>query len=265
MPESKTKIRLDQLMVQRDLAPSRTRAQALIMAGRVVVGDNRVDKPGTKIAPDSAIRVKGKDHPYVSRGGVKLEHALKHFGIDVAGFVALDVGASTGGFTDCLLQRGAIRVFALDVGRAQLHQKLRDDRRVKVMERFNVRNLTPRDLDEKVDLAVFDLSFISLELALPPVLGCLKSTGKIISLVKPQFEVGKGKVGKGGIVRDEAQRLFTVEKIQRLAIQLGLDSQGYVRSPITGAQGNVEYLLYLSLPQQNEIKTQPGEEPLGTE
>jgi len=216
------------------------------MAGRVVVGDNRVDKPGTKVFRDSAIRIKGKDHPFVSRGGVKLAHALDHFGIDVTGFVVLDVGASTGGFTDCLLQRGAARVFALDVGRAQLHQKLRDDRRVIVMERFNVRDLKPEDLGQKVDMAVFDLSFISLELAIGPAIECIKPKGQIVALVKPQFEVGKGKVGKGGIVRDEAMRLATVEKIQAAAKVLDLKSEGYVRSPITGAQGNVEFLLYLS-------------------
>lgn len=243
-------MRLDQLLVERDLAPSRTRAQALIMAGRVVVGENRVDKPGTRVTHDSPIRIKGKDHPFVSRGGVKLAYALDYFSIDVSGLVALDLGASTGGFTDCLLQRGAVKVFALDVGRAQLHQKLRDDERVMVMERFNVRNLTPQDLQEKVDLAVFDLSFISLELAMGPVMKCLKDSGQMVALVKPQFEVGKGKVGKGGIVRDEALRLQTVEKIQAMAEYLGMKSEGYTRSPITGAQGNVEFLLHLKMQNQ---------------
>ena len=193
------KQRLDQLVCSRGLAESRSRAQALILAGRVVVDDHRVDKPGTRIAQNARIRVKGPEHPYVSRGGVKLEGALEEFSLEVAGLIALDVGASTGGFSDCLLQRGAKRVYALDVGRGQLHNKLRQDPRVESIEGQNVRELAADALDEKADLIVMDLSFISLKLALPPVLPHMKPGGKILALVKPQFEVGKGQVGKGGV------------------------------------------------------------------
>ncbi len=236
---------MDQLLVERGLAPSRARAAALILAGRVVVGDNRVDKPGTRVPADSPIRLKGRDHPYVSRGGVKLAGALDEFGFEVRDLVALDVGASTGGFTDCLLQRGAKRVYALDVGRAQLHQKLRDDPRVVVMERVNVRHLKPEDLPEPVDLAVFDLSFISLELAVAPVLACLEPGGHMIPLVKPQFEVGKGRVGRGGIVRDEALRLQSLDRIEDHARSLGLKVLGRTQSSPPGADGNIEFFLFL--------------------
>lgn len=242
------RIRLDQLLIERGLAESRSRAQALILAGQVIVGEHRVDKPGTRVPADSPMRVRGADHPYVSRGGIKLAHALDAFGLDPAGRVALDVGASTGGFTDCLLQRGATQVFALDVGRAQLHQRLRADPRVVVLERHNVRALSPAELGEPVDLAVFDLSFISLTLAIPPVLACLKPGAWLVLLVKPQFEVGRGQVGKGGIVRDEALRERAVAGIEEFALGLGLELLGRSRSPITGADGNVEYLLGLAWP-----------------
>lgn len=238
------KMRLDRLLVERGLASSRTRAQALIMAGRVVVGDQRVDKAGTRVAADSPLRLKGTDHPYVSRGGLKLARGLDAFGIDPAGCRALDVGASTGGFTDCLLQRGAARVYALDVGRAQLHQKLRDDARVVVMERFHVRDLRPQHVGGGVELAVFDLSFISLRLGLPPAVACLQPGGAVVALVKPQFEVGRERVGKGGIVRDPAARQQAVAEIAALASDtLGLTLIGTIESPITGADGNVEFLL----------------------
>ncbi len=231
------------MLVERGLAASRTRAAALVMAGKVVVGENRVDKPGTKVPADSPVRLKGPDHPYVSRGGLKLAHALDAFDLDPRGLIALDVGASTGGFTDCLLQRGAAKVFALDVGRAQLHQRLRTDERVVVMERFNVRQLTPADLGQPVDLAVFDLSFISLELAVGPALACCAPGARLIMLVKPQFEVGRGQVGKGGIVRDPGLRDGAVDKIAAACEALGLDVFGRTTSPITGADGNVEFLL----------------------
>jgi len=247
-PSSKPKkVRLDQLLVERGLADSRARAAALVLAGKVVVGENRVDKPGTKVPAASEVRLKGPDHPYVSRGGLKLAHALDAFGIDPRGLVALDAGASTGGFSDCLLQRGAAKVFALDVGRAQLHQKLRDDARVVVMERFNVRGLTLEDLGEPVDLAVFDLSFISLTLAIGPVVACCKPGAALVMLVKPQFEVGRGQVGKGGIVRDEALRAQAVDKIAAACEARGLAILGRTRSPITGADGNVEFLLQAGL------------------
>lgn len=237
------KLRIDQLLVERGLAVSRTRAQALILAGRVVVGDNRIEKPGQQVPMDSPLRIKGGDLPFVSRGGLKLQGALEAFELDVSGFVCLDVGASTGGFSDCLLQRGAEKIFALDVGRAQLHQKLRADARVVVMERHNVRYLTPEQLGEPADLAVFDLSFISLELAIEPVRACLKPGGRMILLVKPQFEVGRGQVGKGGIVRDPEKRERAVAKIVSFCEVRGLRVSGRCESPITGADGNVEYLV----------------------
>ncbi len=239
------KQRLDQLVFERGLAQSRTRAQALILAGRVVVGDHRVDKPGTRVPKDAEIRVKGPDHPYVSRGGVKLEGALDEFDLDVTGLTALDLGASTGGFCDCLLQRGARRVYALDVGRGQLHDRLRRDRRVVSMEGVNIRNLEKDALPEKADLAVFDLAFISLRLVLPPVLPHLKQGARIIALVKPQFEVGKGQVGKGGIVREEKLREQAVDRIAGFAESLGLQVQGRCQSCIQGADGNIEYFLLL--------------------
>ena len=246
MASDKTqKIRLDHLLVERKLAPSRTRAQALIMAGKVVVGDERVDKPGTRVPVDAALRVKGPVHPYVSRGGLKLAGGLDAFGIDPRGMVALDVGASTGGFTDCLLQRGALKVFALDVGRAQMHQKLRSDPRVEVIERFNARHLKQEDLGEAVDLAVFDLSFISVRLVLAPVRDCLRAGGQMVILVKPQFEVGREQVGRGGIVRDEALQLGTVDDVSAAAAVLDLIEQGRVESPISGTDGNREWLLFL--------------------
>jgi 23S rRNA (cytidine1920-2'-O)/16S rRNA (cytidine1409-2'-O)-methyltransferase len=243
---AKKKQRLDQLVCERGLAESRSRAQALILAGRVVVGDHRVDKPGTRVDPDAEIRVKGSDHPYVSRGGVKLQGALEEFTLDIEGLVALDVGASTGGFSDCLLQNGAARVYALDVGRGQLHNKLVGDPRVVSIEGQNIRELAADALEEQVDLAVMDLSFISLRLALPPVLPHLKPGAKILALVKPQFEVGKGKVGKGGIVRDEKLREEAVDSIAEFAESLGLKVESRTRSCIEGADGNVEYFLLMS-------------------
>jgi 23S rRNA (cytidine1920-2'-O)/16S rRNA (cytidine1409-2'-O)-methyltransferase len=241
------KQRLDQLVYSRGLAESRSRAQALILAGRVVVDDHRVDKPGTRVDSDAEIRIKGADHPYVSRGGVKLQGALEEFALQVAGLVALDVGASTGGFCDCLLQRGVERVYALDVGRGQLHNKLVGDYRVRSIEGQNIRELKADALLEKVDLVVMDLSFISLRLALPKVLPHLKPGGKILALVKPQFEVGKGRVGKGGIVRDEKLREEAVDQIAEFAESLGLKVEGRSQSNLPGADGNVEYFLLLQL------------------
>lgn len=239
------KQRLDQLLYSLGLAESRSRAQALILAGRVVVDDHRVDKPGTRVDPGARIRIKGSDHPYVSRGGVKLQGALEEFALVVEGMIVLDVGASTGGFCDCLLQHGAGRVYALDVGRGQLHNKLTGDPRVKSIEGQNIRELAGDALDEKVDLAVVDLSFISLRLALPKVLPHLKPGGKILALVKPQFEVGRGRVGKGGIVRDEKLREEAVEGIAQFAESLGLKVAGRAESRLPGADGNVEFFLLL--------------------
>ena len=216
------KQRLDKLLLERGLCNSRTRAQALIMSGSVLVDDTVCDKAGTRIDVDAHIRIKGQDLRYVSRGGLKLEHALSVFGLNVENRVAIDVGASTGGFTDCLLQHGAGQVFAVDVGYGQLAWALRDDPRVINMERTNIRDLQPSHLSVLPDLAVIDASFISLEKVLPPTLSVLKQQADIVALIKPQFEVGKGRVGKGGIVRDPQQHREVVEKIRQLALELGL-------------------------------------------
>lgn len=242
-----TKQRLDKLMVERGLAPSREKAQALIMAGQVVVGDHAVDKSGHQVPLDVEIRIKGDVLPYVSRGGLKLKKALDQFGIDVNGLVAIDVGASTGGFTDCLLQGGALKVFAVDVGHGQLAWKLQQDPRVVNIEKTNIRYLTPDQLGEAPDLAVIDASFISLSKVLPPTLALLKPGGRIIALIKPQFEVGKGEVGKGGIVRDPLAHQKVIEDVSRMAQELGLSVAGVCESPITGADGNREFLIVLDL------------------
>lgn len=237
------KERLDVLVVERGLAPSRVRAQALILAGQVVVDEARVDKPGTLISTESELRLKGEPMRYVSRGGLKLKGALDHFGIDVAGAVCADIGASTGGFTDCLLQEGAARVHAVDVGYGQLHQKLRADPRVVSRERVNARHLTDEDLPEKVSVVVIDVSFISLRQVLPAVLPRLAKGGTLIALVKPQFEVGRERVGKGGVVRDAAARTEAIEGIRAFVEDAGLEVLGVIDSPIAGPAGNVEALL----------------------
>jgi len=245
---SKDKVRLDQLLVETGQADTRTRAQALILAGKVVVDHHRVDKPGTRVPRDAQIRIKGPDHPYVSRGGVKLAGALDAFSLAVTDLVAMDLGASTGGFTDCLLQRGAKKVYAIDVGRGQLHNKLIQDPRVLSSEGINVRNLPDDFLPERVDLAVFDLSFISLKLVLKPVLPHLLPGARMLLLVKPQFEVGRGQVGKGGIVRDEALRQKAVDDIATFAESLGLEVLDRAPSCLPGADGNVEFFVFLSMP-----------------
>jgi 23S rRNA (cytidine1920-2'-O)/16S rRNA (cytidine1409-2'-O)-methyltransferase len=237
------KERLDVLLVQAGLAPTRARAQALVLGGQVVVGEARVDKPGTRVPVDAPLRLKGEVLPYVSRGGLKLRHALKHFGLQVEGSVAADIGSSTGGFTDCLLQAGAVRVHAVDVGYGQLHEKLRSDARVVSHERLNARFLKPEALGETVDVLVVDVSFISLTLVLPAVLPLLREGGHLVALVKPQFEVGKGQVGKGGVVRDEAARSEAVHRVERAARDLGLLLLGVTDSPILGPAGNREALL----------------------
>lgn len=235
--------RLDLLLVERGLAPSRERARALILAGKVEVDGRRVDKAGAAVGADAVIAVAGEDHPYVSRGGVKLAGALDGLGIDPRGLVCLDVGASTGGFTDCLLRRGASRVFAVDVGYGQLAWSLRQDPRVVVMERTNARYL--RELPQPIELCVIDASFISLRLLLEPVKGLLAPGGRILALVKPQFEVGRGKVGKGGVVRDEALRRSSADEVARAAAELGLAELGRIDSPLPGPQGNREIFLLL--------------------
>ncbi len=233
------KARVDRLLVERGLAESRERAQALIMAGDVFVDGQRVDKPGRRVPLDAQIEVRGRI-PYVSRGGFKLAAMLDHLGLDVHDRVCVDVGASTGGFTDVLLQRGARRVYAIDVGYGQLAWKLRNDPRVVVMERTNIRHVT--SLPEVCDLATIDVSFIGLNLVLPPVCNLVRPGGWIIALIKPQFEAGPDKVGKGGIVRDPAVHREVLERVLGEAERLGLGLQALIRSPIRGAEGNVEFL-----------------------
>ena len=239
------KVRLDKLLVDRALVPSRERARALILAGKVVVGEHAVDKAGAQVAEDAPVRLKGEDIPYVSRGGLKLEKGLDHFAVDPAGRVAVDVGASTGGFTDCLLQRGATKVFAVDVGYGQLAWSLREDPRVVNLERTNIRELTTERLGERPSLAVIDASFISLDKVLPPTLALLAPGAEILALIKPQFEVGKGQVGKGGVVRDAEQHAAVVERIRTLAETLGCLVLGVTESPILGPKGNREFLIHL--------------------
>jgi len=239
------KTRLDLLVVERGLAPSRERAQALILAGRVLVDGRPSGKPGGTVPGDAEIALAAPDHPFVGRGGVKLEGALARLGVDPAGLVALDVGASTGGFTDCLLKAGARRVYALDVGSGQLDWSLRRDPRVVVMEGRNARHLRPEDLPEPVDLAVVDVSFISLALILPPLRPLLRQEGTALALVKPQFEVGRRDVGKGGIVRDPALHRRAVASVAEAAAAAGWTLRGGCRSPLPGAEGNVEFFLAL--------------------
>ena len=236
--------RLDQLMVERGLAGSRAKAQALVLAGQVFSGERRLDKPGQTVAPDISLEVRTPGAPYVSRGGLKLAHALDHFAVDPAGMVALDVGASTGGFTDVLLQRGARRVYAVDVGHGQLDWRLRTDPRVVVLERTNARHLRREHVPEPIDLIVCDVSFISLELALPAALALAAPAALLIALIKPQFEVGKGQVGKGGVVRDPALHDMVCARISRwLGHEQGWRVRASIQSPITGPKGNREFLI----------------------
>lgn len=242
-------------MVERGLVPSREKAQALIMAGQVVVGDHAVVKAGQQVAHDVEIRIKGEILPYVSRGGLKLKQALDEFSVDVAGLTALDVGASTGGFTDCLLQAGAVRVFAVDVGYGQLAWKLRQDPRVISLEKTNIRYLDPEQLGAVPDLAVIDASFISLAKVLPPTVRLVRPGARIIALIKPQFEVGRADVGKGGIVRDPAVHEKAVAGVKQVAEELGLTVDGLCASPILGADGNREFLILLQVPEQATLTT----------
>jgi 23S rRNA (cytidine1920-2'-O)/16S rRNA (cytidine1409-2'-O)-methyltransferase len=236
------KERLDRVIVDRNLADSREKAQALIMAGEVLVDGQKASKAGHLVSPEARIEVTAKLR-YVGRGGLKLEGALQHFGIDVDGLVAADFGSSTGGFTDCLLQAGAARVHAIDVGTGQLDWRLRNDPRIAVHEGVNARYIELTDLGEPVDLAVCDVSFISATLILPVMVKVLRERGGVIVLVKPQFEAGKGQVGKGGIVRDPALHEAACAKVRTCAEALGFKTQ-IVESPITGAEGNKEFLLY---------------------
>jgi len=236
--------RLDQLLVDRGLAESRTRAQALVLAGVVFSGERRLDKPGTDLPEEIPLEVRGQPHPWVSRGGLKLVHGLDHFGIDAAGKTCLDVGASTGGFTDVLLNRGAVRVYAVDVGHGQLAWKLRQDARVVVLERTNARRLTRVEVPEAVDLVVCDASFIGLETVLPAALALVGEQAALVALIKPQFEVGKGQVGKGGVVRDPALHEAVCARIEAWLGGLpGWRVLGIAESPILGPEGNKEFLI----------------------
>jgi len=238
------KVRADRLLMDRGLVPSRERARALIMAGQVIIGAHKVEKAGQLVDESLEIRIKN-DLPYVSRGGLKLEKALDEFIIDVRGLTVMDVGASTGGFTDCLLQRGAARVFAVDVGYGQLAWKLQQDERVLSLEKTNIRYLLPASLPSVPDMAVIDASFISLEKVLPNTLLLVKSRGEVVALIKPQFEVGRGEVGKGGVVREPEKHAAVIAAVCTLAGSLNLEVVGVTESPVTGPKGNREFLVYL--------------------
>jgi 23S rRNA (cytidine1920-2'-O)/16S rRNA (cytidine1409-2'-O)-methyltransferase len=238
------KTRIDQLLVERGLADSRTRAQALIMAGLVMLGDKRADKAGQQVAEDAEVSVKGQDHPWVSRGGVKLAHGLAHFGIDVSGVVAIDVGSSTGGFTDVLLTGGAAKVYAVDSGTNQLAWKLRDDDRVIVHEQTSARILTEQHIPEAVDLIVCDASFISLSKVLERPMQFARAGAQLVALIKPQFEAGKAEVGKGGVVRDAKVHARVCAEVQSWLESSGWAVRGLTESPITGPKGNVEFLIW---------------------
>jgi 23S rRNA (cytidine1920-2'-O)/16S rRNA (cytidine1409-2'-O)-methyltransferase len=233
------------MLVELGLAQSRERARALILAGQVFAGDQRIDKAGDLIPVGTPLRVRGEDHPYVSRGGVKLAGALDTFGLDPSGVVAADIGASTGGFTDCLLQRGAARVYAIDVGYGQLHDKLRRDSRVVVMERVNARYLTCESLPELVEWIVIDASFIGLGKLLPAARSILRDGGRVVALIKPQFEVGRGGVGKGGVVRDAAVRQAAIQGVVDQVKALGLTLEAQADAVISGPEGNLEHFVSL--------------------
>ncbi len=242
----KIKKRLDVLLVEQGYADNRTKAQAIIMSGMVYVNGQKADKPGTSFEETAAIEVRGAACPYVSRGGLKLEKALRDFGVKPEGYVCSDSGASTGGFTDCLLQQGAKKVFAIDVGYGQLDWKIRSDPRVVVMERTNVRYVTPEQLGEKLDLSVIDVSFISLKIVLPVVKTFLKESGQVVCLIKPQFEAGKEKVGKKGVVRDPETHKEVLDNFLTLAKDTGFSVLGLTFSPVKGPEGNIEFLAHLT-------------------
>lgn len=249
----KRKERLDVLMTELGLCDSRSRAQALIMSGEVYVDGQKCDKAGTQISEDARIEVRGNACPYVSRGGLKLEKALRDFGVDPTGCVCSDSGASTGGFTDCLLQKGAKKVFAIDVGYGQLAWAIRNDPRVVCMERTNIRYVTPEQLGEPLDLSVVDVSFISLRIVLPAIRALLKPTGQIVCLIKPQFEAGKDKVGKKGVVRDPKVHEEVLNGFLALAAELGMTVRNLTFSPVKGPEGNIEFLGHLSMLPEGAI------------
>lgn len=239
------KERLDVLLVKRNLAASREKAKAIIMSGNVFVDGQREDKAGTTFPEDVSIEVKGSTLKYVSRGGLKLEKAMTHFDVSMEGKVCTDVGSSTGGFTDCMLQNGAVKVFAIDVGRGQLDWKLRQDERVVCMEKTNIRYVTPEDLGEPIDFSSIDVSFISLTKVLLPIRNYLKEDGEIVALIKPQFEAGREKVGKKGVVREKSTHIEVIEKVIEYALSIGFQVKALEFSPIKGPEGNIEYLVHL--------------------
>ena len=247
------KQRADQMLVDRGLVESRTRAQALIMAGLVFAGERKIDKPGQLLAGESPIEVRGRDHPWVSRGGVKLAHGLDHFGWDVSGAVAIDVGSSTGGFTDVLLSKGAARVYAVDSGTNQLAWKLRQDPRVIVHEQTSARILTPAHIPEPVDLIVCDASFIGLAKVLDIPLGFASPDARLLALIKPQFEAGREEVGKGGVVRDPLIHQRVCDEVAAWLTEKGWQVAGVVESPITGPEGNIEFLIAAALPMAAQM------------
>jgi 23S rRNA (cytidine1920-2'-O)/16S rRNA (cytidine1409-2'-O)-methyltransferase len=243
------KVRIDKLLVDRGLVPSRERAQALILAGRVLVGEQKISKSGTNVDSEAAVRIIGNDLRYVSRGGLKLERAIEHWAINLQGLTCLDVGTSTGGFTDCMLQHGAAKVIAVDTGYGQVDARLRSDPRVRLLEKTNARYLQAETVSEPVQFVSMDVSFISATLVLPAVIAAAFGSGRAISgeivvLVKPQFEVGRELVGKGGIVRDEAAQMSAVEKVRRVVAELGGRDIEVIDSPILGTEGNREFLLH---------------------
>jgi len=241
------KVRADQLLVDSGLAESRARAQALILAGLVFLGERKIDKAGQQVPDDAALEVKGRDHPWVSRGGIKLAHAIDHFALDVTGMIAIDVGSSTGGFTDVLLTKGAARVYAVDSGTNQLAWKLRSDPRVIVHEQTSARILTADHIPEPVDIIVCDASFISLAKVLERPMSFARPGAHLVALIKPQFEAGREEVGKGGVVRDPAIHARVCEEVREWLIMQGWTVSGVTTSPITGPQGNVEFLIHASL------------------
>ena len=255
------KERLDVLMVQRNLAESREKAKALIMSGIVYVNGQKEDKAGTSFEETVQIEVRGSTLKYVSRGGLKLEKAMSRFGVQLAGKVCMDVGASTGGFTDCMLQNGAVKVYAVDVGHGQLAWKLRNDDRVICMEKTNIRYVTPEDIGDRIEFASIDVSFISLTKVLGPVKQLLTDEGQVVCLIKPQFEAGREKVGKKGVVREKSVHLEVIEMVSDYARSIGFGILGLEFSPIKGPEGNIEYLLYL----QNYPQEEAGQEETGQE
>lgn len=254
-----SKQRLDVALVERGLVETRTKAQSLIMARRILVNGQHVDKAGANVADDDELKVEELEHPWVGRGGMKLAHALREFGVSVEGKTCADVGASTGGFTDVMLKGGARKVYAIDVGYGQLDVSLRNDPRVVNREKVNARHLEAGDFEERIDFVSIDVSFISLKLILPAVVKFLD--GELVALIKPQFEVGKRDVGKGGIVRDEAKRAEAVESVVAFAGELGFDVKGVIESPVKGAQGNVEFLMYALTRPPSAVRDTPEVHP----